>query len=139
MREPEREKAMIYLDNSNTMFLRQSGHILYEIVPQGDLRGFDGTAIEYDLATVDEAPERALAAMAQYRDISNVMITPALSWISQEDAQLGYGWRPFNAWGEEDGLTHEELQEVFDSLIRCQAPRERIPAHLREDEEQPPQ
>lgn len=73
---------MIYLDTSNTVFLKQ-----------------DGTA---------------------------------LSYVMQDEAAVGGDWHPFTDWDIDGDLSSEELQEVFDSLIRCQAPLDRIPEHLRE-------
>ncbi len=70
-----------------------------------------------------------------YLDLSNTTFLQqthqGLFWVSQEDAAAGVGWQPFTQWGD-DALSGEELQEVFDALIRCQAPRDRVPEHLRE-------
>jgi len=69
-----------------------------------------------------------------YLDNSNttflLQCEDGLYYVSQEAATEGAGWQIFSAqaWGSE-----MENQELFDSLIRCQAPLDRIPPHLRED------
>jgi hypothetical protein len=73
-----------------------------------------------------------------YLDRSNTcflrQVGAELSFVPQDEAAAGADWRPFSEWDVDGDLSPEEVQEVFDSLIRCQAPVDRITAHLREDE-----
>ena len=61
-----------------------------------------------------------------YLDNSNTMLLSEheghLYCVAQDEAAAGANWSLF-----------EGDQKYFDSLIRCQAPIDRIPAHLRED------
>lgn len=50
-----------------------------------------------------------------------------LYFVAQDDAANGGKWTPFKAaeWGSELGD-----KELFDSLIRCQCPLDRLPLRL---------
>lgn len=68
---------------------------------------------------------------AMYLDISNTLFLlqceDGLYYVPQDEADEGTGWQIFTPT---DFQSEMEAQELFDSLIRCHAPRERIPLHL---------